>query len=420
MHDISDRQRAEQALRQSNETLEHRVAERTRELAQQLEARQAAEAALVQARKMEAIGQLTGGIAHDFNNLLTVISGNLHFVVEMGAHNDRLRRLANSMQRAVDHGAQLTGQLLAFARRQPLLPEVLQLDQCIRDFATLAQRAIGKSIGFEMDFDRRLWACAIDPSQFEAAVLNLVFNARDAMPKGGRLTIAARNVQHPDGDDLPAGKYVAISVADTGRGMTPEVLEHATEPFFTTKEVGRGSGLGLSQVYGFVQQSGGALRIDSRIGEGTRITMLFPQTGAMPSASHGGVAERPAAHDRRTQVLVVEDDLDLLDLVIETLTASGLHVFGAHDGQEALALLGEHPNVRLMLSDVVMPNGTSGVELGHEAQRRRPDLRVMLMSGYPRDELTRFGSTETFPFMSKPFRPGELVDRLDKMLHAEE
>jgi CheY-like chemotaxis protein len=226
-------------------------------------------------------------------------------------------------------------------------------------------------------------------------------------------------VEHPGGDDLPAGKYVAVSVADTGRGMTPDVLQHAVEPFFTTKEVGKGSGLGLSQVYGFVQQSGGALRIDSRPGEGTRVTMLFPRTDA---SAQPAAAEPPpaAAQDlQRTQVLVVEDDLELLDLVQETLTAAGLQVFGAHDGHEALAFLNKHPGVELMLSDVVMPNGTSGVELGMEVQRRWPDLRVVLMSGYPRDELSRFGGTAMFPFLSKPFRPGELVDRLDRMLHVD-
>jgi len=421
MRDVTDRQRAEQALLDANATLEQRVAERTRELAQQLEGRRNAEAALAQAQKMEAVGQLTGGIAHDFNNLLTVISGNLHFVAEMGHSNERLRRLAASMQRAVERAARLTGQLLAFARRQPLLPEVLRVDDLIRDFSPLVQRALGESVRLDIESDSALWACEIDPAQFEAAVLNLAINARDAMAKGGRLGIAVRNVRDEGGDDLPAGKYVSVTVADTGSGMTPEVLAHAVEPFFTTKGVGRGSGLGLSQVYGFVQQSGGALRIDSRPGEGTRITLLFPYAEPAPALAPAAavVASSPAPAQSRTQVLVVEDDLELLDLVMDTLNESGLQVFGAHDGQEALAMLGAHPDVRLMLSDVVMPNGTSGVELGHEARRRRPDLRVMLMSGYPRDELNRFGSSDAFPFLSKPFRPGDLVDRLDRALRAE-
>ncbi len=417
LRDASGRQSAEAVLREANETLERRVAERTHELAGQMEARRKAEEALAQSQKLEAVGQLTGGVAHDFNNLLTVIAGNLYFIGEQAEGNDRLRRHVTSSQRAVERGARLTGQLLAFARRQTLMPEIVRLDDVIRDFSNLMRRAVGETVEVAVQSQIGLWSCEIDPSQFESAVLNLAINARDAMPDGGKLVIALRNHVSESGSDVPAGRYVSVSVTDTGTGMPAEVAARAVEPFFTTKEVGRGSGLGLSQVYGFAQQSGGSLRIHSRPGDGTRVTMLFPAETTTPLFDDQPPAPDVAAS--RATVLVVEDDEDVLELVEEALRLSGHRVITAHDGREALALFDQHPDLQIVVSDVVMPNGTSGVDLVREVLRRRPSVAVLLMSGYPRDELSRIGGTDNFPFLAKPFRPSDLAACMLRLQQAE-
>jgi PAS domain S-box-containing protein len=276
LRDATERHRGERAMIQANAALELAVAERTRELAQQQAARQRAEAAFAQAQKLEAVGQLTGGVAHDFNNLLTVIAGNLDLIADRLDDNERLTRAISGIGRAVERGARLTSHLLAFARRQALQPELLRLDDVVREFSVLMMRAVGEVTRLSLDTDEDLWPCLVDRGQFESAILNLAINARDAMPQGGVLAFTLYNVVEDGQTELPAGRYVCVQVADTGAGMVPEVMAHAVEPFFTTKDVGRGSGLGLSQVYGFLQQSGGALRIDSEPDKGTRITLLFP------------------------------------------------------------------------------------------------------------------------------------------------
>jgi PAS domain S-box-containing protein len=419
LQDVSSWRRAEDDLRRGNDTLEQRVEERSLALEAEMEARRRAEAALHQSQKLEAVGQLTGGVAHDFNNLLTVISGNLHFVAEVAERDERLRRLVRGMQRAVDRGARLTAQLLAFSRRQTLRPEVVRVDSVIADFAGLVQRAVGESVRLECRGEKALWSCEIDPAQFESAVLNLAINARDAMPSGGLLSITSRNLTILPQDaqrDLGPGRYVSVTVIDTGAGMPPDVLARAIEPFFTTKEVGKGSGLGLSQVYGFVQQSGGALRIESRPSEGATVTMLFPAGGPdIPARPDPELRaeDRPA---RPATVVVAEDDADVLDLIEATLTEAGHHVLVAADGQQALALLEDRDDIDVLISDVVMPNGLGGAELGRAARRVRPGVHVLLTSGYPRDEVSRQGGTDGFAFLAKPFRPAELIHAVHEAL----
>jgi hypothetical protein len=287
LRDATERRRGERAMVQANAALELAVAERGRQLAEQQEARQRAEAALTQSQKLEAVGQLTGGVAHDFNNLLTVIAGNLDLIARDAGGDDRLARALAGIGRAVERGTRLTGHLLAFARQQTLQPEVARLDDVVRDFSVLVVRALGETVRMSIDGDGDLWPCRIDRAQFESAILNLAINARDAMPHGGALAFGFRNAINAGGAELPAGRYISVEIADTGTGMTPEVAARAMEPFFTTKEIGKGSGLGLSQVYGFVRQSGGTLHIDSRPGKGTRITLLFPAIEADDPAAAG-------------------------------------------------------------------------------------------------------------------------------------
>ena len=373
-----DRRRAEDALRQINETLEQRVEAEVAE-------RRQAEDALRQAQKMEAVGQLTGGVAHDFNNLLLVIMGNLELLGRALDGDDRLSRLVATAHKGATRGAQLTSQLLAFARRQTLRPERRMINEMIREFDVLTTRMLGESVAVEFVLDAAAGACEVDPAQFGSAVLNLVVNARDAMPDGGTLTVRSGNLaldarsaaRHAD---ARTGNYVVVEVADTGAGMPPEVVERATEPFFTTKETGKGTGLGLSQVYGFVRQSGGFLTIESAPGSGTKIGIHLPEVvvgSATPDASF-------ASRTGSGVILVVEDDADVRELVAMQLEDLGYRSIIAGSGPEALAILAapDPPLIDLLLTDVVMPGGMNGVELAHEARRLCPELKALLTSGY--------------------------------------
>ncbi len=288
LRDATERRRGERAMIQANAALELAVHERTQELVAQQKTLRQVEAAFAQSQKLEAIGHLTGGIAHDFNNILTVIAGSLDLIAGQTHPDEAIARAISAIDRAVDRGARLTAHLLTFARQQSVQPEPLRLDDVVRDFSPLAERALGDMIPLSLDSEESLFLCRVDRSQFESAVLNLAINARDAMPFGGAMTFTFRNVVVPGDADIPPGPYVSMVVADTGAGMTPEVLARAVEPFFTTKAVGKGSGLGLSQVHGFVQQAGGRMRFDSAPGNGTRITILVPAINAAtpePSAS---------------------------------------------------------------------------------------------------------------------------------------
>ena len=376
-------------------------------------------AALAQAQKMEAVGQLTGGVAHDFNNLLTVITNSLDLLESRLRPDAQTKRIIDSAQRAADRGARLTEQLLAFARRQPLRPELHNINRLIQGFEAVLRRACPEPIEVTVALDPAALTANIDSSQFETALLNLVVNARDAMPDGGVLRIATGRKQIGAAEakampDLAAGDYVTISIADTGEGMPQEVLSRVFEPFFTTKEVGKGSGLGLSQVYGFMAQSGGHVAIDSMPAAGTTVTLYLSavDAGVAPAPSDRSEDERPPVSGR---ILVVEDDPEVLDTTVEMLRAFGWEVLTAGDGPSALSILRREADLDVLFTDIVMPRGMNGVELAQEARRMRPQLRVLLASGYPASALPADqgdGENGEFPFLSKPYRASELAKKL--------
>src|SRR5579883_114211 len=406
--------------------------------------RRNAEERFQRAQRLEAVGQLSGGIAHDFNNLLTVVSGNLELLARAVAKDAHAAKLVGAAQRAAARGARLTQQMLAFARRQILRPEPLDPVQLCAEFRPLLERAVGNGVTLALDGAPDLWRCNADPGQLEAALLNLAINARDAMPgESGTLTIEMRNLtidREEGAGDFPEAKpgdYVAITVRDTGQGMTPEVLARVREPFYTTKEVGRGSGLGLSQVDGFVRQSGGSLRIESAPGQGTAVTMLLPRAAAapVPAAAPGGgpppsrprlVADEGAlvpapapAEAGAATILVVEDEEDVRDMVVAMLTERGYRVLTAHDGRAATALLQrDEPQIDLLFTDIVMPNGVSGLELGRAARRHRRSIKVLLTSGYGHQALVQQGIAGEFPLVEKPYQQAALADRIAAILKA--
>ena len=379
----------------------------TRDLTEKKAAAEAldkAQAALFQAQKMESIGQLTGGIAHDFNNLLSVISSGLE-VLSMQRSPGGDAKTLDSMRRAIDRGATLTQQLLAFARQQPLEPETRNVNRIISGFESVLRRAANSSINFVLKLDPRAPNAVIDAARLESAVLNLVVNARDAMPGGGRIVVETVGVVLAEGEHaaLAAGLWLRLSVTDTGTGMTPETIARAFEPFFTTKEVGKGTGLGLSQVYGFIKQSGGEVTIESTVGEGTSIVIWLP---AVTSHAHD------LAQIEAETVLIVEDEPDLLDVASSLFLSMGYDVMTAASGSDALNLLASR-DVDILFTDVVMPNGMNGIELAAYTRNNYPNVKVMLASGYPQPALkldrSRLGE---FAFVSKPYRLSDLARSL--------
>ncbi len=419
---------AEQDLRRLNDTLEHLVEERTREAIDanrklEIESveRRKAEEALWHAQKLEAIGQLTGGIAHDFNNLLAVIVGSLELL--RGAlestkelPQEKVLRMLRAAETATERGSKLTQQLLAFARRSTLRVETAQLKPLFIVSEPLFRRAIGESIGFTLSFPEDLWPCRLDPTQFEAAMLNLLVNARDAMPDGGTVEIAASNVSVAPSDtalsaELLAGCYVCVQVKDTGVGMTPEVVAHVFEPFFTTKDVGKGTGLGLSQIYGFVKQSGGHVTIETASGRGTTVRLYLPRADS--EASPLQMSSEPV-HSVRTgseTVLVVEDNEEVRELAVSIIRELGYHVLTAANGPAALDMLHKDDRIDLVFSDVVMPGGMSGYELIRKARAIRSGLKAMVTSGYTNTH-HKGAEMSDVPLLQKPYRRAELAERL--------
>ncbi len=380
-----------------------------------------AEEQLRQAQKMEAVGQLTGGVAHDFNNLLAVISLNAEFVREALEEGSSAAESLESMTRVADRGAELTHRLLAFSRQQTLESKVTDANGLVTGMTGMLRRTLGETVEIETALAEGLWRTLVDPNQLENALLNLAINARDAMPKGGKLTIETANVRLDEDHaaaqgDLAPGDYVRLSVSDSGTGMAPEVIARVFEPFFTTKDVGRGTGLGLSMVYGFVKQSGGHVTVASEEGRGTTINLYLPKSEAAAQAAEApATAEEPPV--RGETVLVVEDDADIRRLIAKILDGLGYRVLEAGDGAQALAALERAPGVDLLLSDVVLPGGRSGPEIVAEAQRHHPGLKSLFMSGYAPGGMSHQGRLpEGAALLKKPFTKHDLAQKVRAVL----
>jgi len=386
-----------------------------------LSAAKATEMALRQSQKMEAMGQLTGGIAHDFNNLLTVIIGNLE-MLEAKLTTPLQRELATEALEAAELGARLTSRLLAFARRSHLEPEIVNLNNFVVGLTDLLHRTLGGTIYLSNALSPNLWSTRIDPSQVESAIVNLAVNARDAMPNGGRLVLETSNVSvdvtMAEGlEGLQPGDYVRLSVTDTGTGMPKDVRERAFEPFFTTKELGRGTGLGLSMIYGFAKQSGGHATIYSEEGKGTTVNIYLPRHRTEEPADVSGDLDPDADNGMGQVILAVEDDERVRRLTVTRLGQLGYRVLAAASGAEALEILAREHNVDLLFTDIMMPGGISGYELGARVRDLYPDLPVLLTSGYA-EELANSEqlAAEQLKVLRKPYRQADLAQAIAEAL----
>lgn len=416
--------------KRAEQELEWRVAERTRELGEanralvtEMTRREAAESQLRQVQKMEAIGQLTGGIAHDFNNMLAVIIGGLDLTRRrLGRGDTDVAKFVDAAMDGARRAAVLTGRLLAFSRQQPLAPEATDANRLVGGMSELLHRSIGEAIRMETVLAAGLWRIHVDVAQLENVLLNLAVNARDAMPDGGRLTIETANClldedyarAHPG---VVPGQYVMIAVTDTGVGMSEDVAARAFEPFFTTKPVGQGTGLGLSQVYGFVRQTGGHVKIYAEPGHGTTIKVYLPRFygagEAAPAADTAAVAAGPGAGE---VILVVEDDERVRQVSVATLTDLGYTVLSAPGGADGLRLLDSRPDIALLFTDIVMPD-MNGRRLADEALRRRPDLKVLYTTGFTRNAVVHNGVLDPgVSFLPKPFTVDQLATRIRELL----
>jgi len=371
--------------------------------------RRGLEEQLSHARKMEAVGQLTGGVAHDFNNLLTVVLGNIELIKRRTGEQHELARQIEAVRLAAEKGGALTRQLLAFSRRQRLNPLTVDLNVLIADFAPLLRQAVGEAVVIDLSLADEPLPAHLDPAQFESALLNLAVNARDAMEGGGVLSIATKTV----GEDDPR---ILVTVRDTGQGMDAGVASRIFEPFFTTKEIGKGSGLGLSQVYGFVRQSGGEVSVSSSPGQGAVFEVYLPRSQAAlsPRGAGGEAGETVRGSER---VLVVEDDPAVLAMAVETLEGLGYQVTTADTAAAALKRLRGRKTFDLLFSDVVMPGGVNGVQLAHLALQERPELKVLLTSGYVGDEAASWANE--FPMIDKPYLGPALAAKIRAVLDAE-
>ncbi len=420
--------RAEVDLRALNETLEARVVARTgeieaanRQLVAQIEERERVESTLRQMQRLEAVGQLTSGVAHDFNNLLTVVLGNIEFIEKRssgnGAADSLMKQRLSHMRLAAERGAKLTSQLLAFSRRQRLEPKPTDLNEALASMRDLLQSTLGGSVQINTVFRPGLWHALVDPSQIELVVLNLAINARDASSVGGTITLETGNatVGAPEKPEEPsAGDYVVIAVTDTGSGMTKEIMAKAFEPFFTTKEIGKGSGLGLSQALGFAKQSGGGMRIESRVGEGASVKVFLPRTIGGAAAESSAHSTAPTQRHRKGAIiLLVDDDNAVRDVTASMLRELGYVVLEVGSGGAALDLLDGDTNVDLALLDFAMP-GMNGMEVARQLQSRFPTLPVLFVTGYvDKTELAEIGDAR---IIKKPFIGDELANKVNAAL----
>ena len=413
--EIAERQRTEASLQELNATLELKVTERTEQLKQ-------SEEALRQAQKMEAIGQLTGGVAHDFNNLLQAITGNLEILQRhLPADSGRAQRAAAQAIAGAERAAALTQRLLAFARRQPLDPRPTNVNALVSGMSDLLHRSLGELVSAEIVLGVSLWRAEIDPNGLESAILNLVLNARDAMPGGGRLTIETSNAYIDEryaskAVEVRPGQYVLISVSDTGSGMDEATIARAVEPFFTTKPVGLGTGLGLSQVYGFVKQSGGHLKIYSEPGQGTTVKIYLPRLVGTANETEEAETLLPPEGEQET-ILVVEDDDGVRSVSVETLTDLGYRVLEAADGTMALRVLEHAGHIDLLFTDVVLPGGMTGADVAAQARTLRPDIKVLFTTGYARNAIFHHGRIDKgVQLITKPFTLKQLAEKVRAVL----
>jgi nitrogen-specific signal transduction histidine kinase len=375
---------------------------------------EATESQVRQAQKMEAIGQLTGGVAHDFNNILTVITGTIEILGEAVKDSPHLARITNMMGAAAARGADLTKHLLAFSRRQPLQPRSVDVNAVVVDAARLLRPTLGEQIEIESMLAHDSAPALIDPSQLSTAILNLALNARDAMPNGGKLTLETRNVVLDENyaamsSEVNPGNYVMIAVSDSGEGIPASLLEKVFEPFYTTKDVGKGSGLGLSMVYGFVKQSNGHIRIYSEEGHGTTVKLYLPQAAGVADAllAEVGIFEFVGGDE---SILIVEDDALVREYVVTQISRLGYDTLAANNAAEALAIINGPERIDLLFTDVIMPGGMNGRQLAIESQTRRPGLKILYTSGYTENAIVHHGRLDAgVLLLPKPYLSSDLA-----------
>ena len=419
-NELAERRRAEAELIQLNSTLEERIRERTAELERQ-------SMAVRQLQKMEAVGQLTGGVAHDFNNLLQVIVGNLELIRRtMELDPSRAHQAIQAALKSARSGAAMTQRLLAFARKQALDPKPANLNALIGGLSDLLHRTLGETVEIETVLAAGLWRAEVDTNELERALLNLAVNARDALPDGGKLTIETANA-HVDeaytalNPDAVPGQYLVISVTDTGVGMSPQTLAQAFEPYFTTKPVGQGTGLGLSQVYGFAKQSGGHAKLYSEAGVGTTVRIYLPRlhAEAVPSASASAAQAPEPERVARGTILVVEDDDAVRQLSVDALNDLGYVVLEAANGPNALRILTARADIDLLFTDVVLPGGLTGAQLAAQARGMQPELKVLFTTGYARNAIVHHGRLDPgVQLLTKPFSFADLTARIRDILQT--